>query len=346
VTSPDERHLYVANNGSDSISAYALDPVTGAATPLAGSPFLLSSDVAPFASAFAPSGRFLYVGCQDSIQVFSVAATGALTDAPTLKVAISGRRSGDLLMHPSGRFLYVADSGNGVVKTYGVDKATGALTPGADVASAGGPVGMTFDRAAIHLVTRGSATDSANNAALNVFAIDAYSGALSLTSHFEGSDATNSNYPNLPFVRGLDSGHHALAFSRQPGLDIIYNAYVNEPMQTSTSMSAYWLDVASGSMPANIVDWDVGRGPVPFDPMASWIGPIYVDMWGSAGDSVVFDRSGKILILTGTNGVGDFMIYPVSPQGSLGGGMIGDYTQTTGSPGDMATHAIFTGTLQ
>jgi sugar lactone lactonase YvrE len=343
VTSPDERHLYVANNGGDSISAYALDAVTGAATPVAGSPFLLSSDVKPFASAFATSGKFLYVACLDSIQVFSVAATGVLTDVPSLKVTVSGRTSGDLLMHPSGKFLYAADSGNDLIRTYGVDLATGALTPKPDVASAGGPVGMTFDRAAIHLVTRGSATDpTGNNAALNVFAIDPYTGALSLSSHFEGFDAVDYN---MPFVRGSDNGHHGLAFSRQPGLDIIYNAYLDEPVWPS-SMSAYWLDVATGSMPANHFDWDVGRGPVPYDPAISWAGPINVDLWGSSGDSVILDRSGRVLILTGANGVGDVMVYPVTPAGSLTPGPFSDYSQTTGSPGDMATHAVFTGTLQ
>jgi hypothetical protein len=325
------------------VSGYALDPASGAATPLAGSPF--ASDPGPFASAFAPSGKFLYLGCADSVQVFSVGAAGALTAVAAQRVAITGRGNGEVLMHPSGRFLYVADRGAGAIKTYAVDRATGALTLTSNVSVSGGPIGLTFDRAGATLVTRGAATDLANNASLEIYAVDAYSGAATLTQHFEGFDSVNFG---MPFVRGDDAGNHSLAFSRQPGLDIIYDAYQNENTWPS-SMSAYWLDMASGGLPAT--NWEVGRGPWPYDPMATWATPISTDFWGSAGASVVLDRSGTLQVLTAGLATGAFYIYPVSSAGQMMGGMMGDYStvsskQASDGQGDFPSHAVFTGTLQ
>jgi DNA-binding beta-propeller fold protein YncE len=341
VASPDEKFLYVANAGSASISAYAVNATTGALTAVSGSPFSIPSDTSPFASALHPSGKFLYVGCRDSIQVFAVAATtGALTAAPALKAVATGRVAGDVLLHPSGKFLFVADAGHGVVKTYAVDATTGALAFVADAPSAGTPTGMTLDRAGTFLFTRGAAVDAANNASLKTFAIDPFTGVLTASSSFEGFDAVTTNLPN---VRGTDGGHHGLAFSRQPGVDVLYDAYKDEVIWPS-SMSAYQIDLAGGGVAAT--GWDVGRGPVPYDPAVTFGGPIFIDFWGSAGDSVVLDRSGTALVLTSTYGIGRITFFPVTTDQSLVGSFIGDYAVDSGAPGDSPAHACFTGTFQ
>jgi 6-phosphogluconolactonase (cycloisomerase 2 family) len=341
VASPDEKFLYVANASSASVSAYAVNATTGALTAVPGSPFALPSDSSPFASAVHPSGKFLYVACQGSIQVLAIApAGGALTPAPTLKAAIPGRVAGDVVLHPSGKFLFVADAGHGVVKSYAVDAGTGALAFVADAPSAGAPTGIALDRAGTLLFTRGTAVNAANNASLNTFAIDPYTGVLTLASRFEGFDAVTTN---LPFVRGTDNGHHGLAFSRQPGLDVLYDAYASEVVWPSC-MSAYQIDLAGRGVAAT--GWDVGRGPVPYDPATTFGGPIFVDFWGSSGDSVVLDRSGTALVLTSSFGIGRINFYPVTADGSLLGSFIGDYGADSGAPGDLPAHAAFTGTFQ
>ena len=50
---------YVTNSNSNNISAYSVDPITGALTPVAGSPFAAGSE--PNSVGIHPSGRFLYV---------------------------------------------------------------------------------------------------------------------------------------------------------------------------------------------------------------------------------------------------------------------------------------------
>ena len=77
---PLDNFIYVANQGSDNISAFALDATTGAQTPLAGSPFAAAD--APSAVAVDPTGSFLTVANAGAgnVSVFAIdATTGALS---------------------------------------------------------------------------------------------------------------------------------------------------------------------------------------------------------------------------------------------------------------------------
>jgi hypothetical protein len=56
---PDGRFLYVPNAGKDTVSQFAIDPLSGALTPL--SPATIAVDSKPEGAAMAPDGRSLYV---------------------------------------------------------------------------------------------------------------------------------------------------------------------------------------------------------------------------------------------------------------------------------------------
>ena len=71
---------YVANSGSNTVSAYSIDAPTGGLTEVAGSPF--ATGVAPLSVAVNPAGTFAYVANSGSstVSAYSInAATGALT---------------------------------------------------------------------------------------------------------------------------------------------------------------------------------------------------------------------------------------------------------------------------
>jgi 6-phosphogluconolactonase (cycloisomerase 2 family) len=79
---PAGKFLYagagVGGAPSSSISAYAIDPTTGALTPIAGSPLVVGPG--PVAVQIEPSGKFAYVKSSAGISAFSFdGATGALT---------------------------------------------------------------------------------------------------------------------------------------------------------------------------------------------------------------------------------------------------------------------------
>jgi 6-phosphogluconolactonase len=77
---PLDNFVYVANQGSNNISAFALEGTTGALTPLAGSPFAAGNQ--PSSVAIDPTGMFAYVvnTGAGTVSVYAIDATsGALT---------------------------------------------------------------------------------------------------------------------------------------------------------------------------------------------------------------------------------------------------------------------------
>jgi 6-phosphogluconolactonase (cycloisomerase 2 family) len=66
-TTNPPRFLYVANRGSNDVSGYTIDPVAGALTAIAGSPFAAGGN--PVAIAVDPTGAYVFVVNQLSATV-------------------------------------------------------------------------------------------------------------------------------------------------------------------------------------------------------------------------------------------------------------------------------------
>ena len=136
--------VYVANAGSDNVSAYTIDAASGALTPVAGSPFAAGSR--PAEVAVDPSGKFVYVANQGSnnVSAYTIDATsGALTPVAGSPFA-AGTAPVIVAVDPSGKFVYVTDQGSNNVSAYTIDAASGALTPvaGSPFAAGGNPAGV------------------------------------------------------------------------------------------------------------------------------------------------------------------------------------------------------------
>ena len=123
-----------------SISAFSVDPNTGALAPVPGSPFAVLAG--PAALIADLSGKFLYVASDlgnltptNDISAFAInPTTGALTPVPGSPF-VSGIAPLSLAVDSTDKFLYVADGGNGTdtnatnISVFSIDSTTGALTP-------------------------------------------------------------------------------------------------------------------------------------------------------------------------------------------------------------------------
>jgi 6-phosphogluconolactonase (cycloisomerase 2 family) len=134
---PIGRFAYVANRGDDTIGAYAIDRVTGALTPVPGSPFPENPTIKgefPWALAVDPTGKFVYVANYYAANIRGFAIdqnTGALAQVPGSPFAAGGIPRG-LTVDPAGRFVYVANGyrgSPGLVSAFTIDANSGALTP-------------------------------------------------------------------------------------------------------------------------------------------------------------------------------------------------------------------------
>lgn len=139
---PTGRFAYVGNFGDQQgenlpgdVSAYTIDPTTGALNGLAGSPFLRSSGA--YAVAVAPSGKFGYVlgaTASNQIAAFSInATTGVPTQAGSPFILGEATNLHSIVITPSGKFVYVVGGlttpTGGTIAAFSVNATTGALTP-------------------------------------------------------------------------------------------------------------------------------------------------------------------------------------------------------------------------
>lgn len=122
--------VYVANTGSDNVSAYSIDPSGGALKKVAGSPFKAGN--AAGAVAVDPTGKFAYVVNQNypkqhgHVYVYSInARTGALKFASYKKAGTSPYA---ITIYRSG-FVYVPNIYSNDVSAYTINETSGKLTP-------------------------------------------------------------------------------------------------------------------------------------------------------------------------------------------------------------------------
>ncbi len=165
--------------GSGKISAFEIDPESGALTVLAGSPF--AGAFQPTSLVAHPSGKYVYVTDMELFRGHYVAAsavdpsTGALTAVPggSAEVIFPGSAGIDSL----GRFIYVA--GNHNLYAFAIDHSSGALAgvPGSPFA-VGSPWSINVDPAGRFIYALIRDPESYLDSGLHAFAIDPASGAL------------------------------------------------------------------------------------------------------------------------------------------------------------------------
>lgn len=148
---PSGKFLYVALSNSNSVAAFAIDATTGALTTVAGSPFATAS--AQFTQTYeltiAPSGKFLYAFNfnGNTVAAFTIDPnSGALTTVAGSPFAVNPNAEGDLVVDPSGKYLYLT-IGFGppwAFDIFDIDPNTGAITPNPNspVAGSEAPLSM------------------------------------------------------------------------------------------------------------------------------------------------------------------------------------------------------------
>jgi 6-phosphogluconolactonase (cycloisomerase 2 family) len=118
------------------VAGYVQDGLTGALTPITGSPF--NSGDNPVGAVADPTGRFLYVAnfSGASIGMFSInGSTGALTPLSPGTIASPGGGSPiSLAVDGSGKFLFVALQGPITTAVFTIDPNTGVLSPASTAA--------------------------------------------------------------------------------------------------------------------------------------------------------------------------------------------------------------------
>jgi 6-phosphogluconolactonase len=133
---PTGNLVFVADLGTDKIFIYQLDPTSGVLTPHQIPSVSVAPGSGPRHFTFRPDGKFAYVinemAC--TITAFSYdPEKGKLTEVQTISTLpegtdLEGMSTAEVLVSPSGKFLYGSNRGHDSIVVFEIDQADGTLS--------------------------------------------------------------------------------------------------------------------------------------------------------------------------------------------------------------------------
>ena len=185
---PSGKFLYAPDLGLDQVLVYRIDAAAGTIAP-ATPPFAATpAGSGPRHIAISRDGKHAYVITEMvcTIEVFDRAASsGALTPVQSISTLPAGQAvekgmsTAEVLLHPSGKFLYGSNRGHDSLVVYGVDASTGKLTLVQHVPTGGKmPRAFNIDPSGTVLVVGNQNSDT-----VGTFKIDPAKGTLTATGH-------------------------------------------------------------------------------------------------------------------------------------------------------------------
>jgi 6-phosphogluconolactonase len=180
---PVGRFAFVADLGLDKVLIYKFDSAAGKLTPNDPPHASVAPGAGPRHFAFHPGGQFAYV-CNEihsTVTAFRYdTQAGKLTElhtTTTLPGEHKGNSTAEILVHPSGKFLYVSNRGHDSLAIFRIDNATGSLTAVGHQPTGGKtPRNFAIDPTGQWVLAENQSSDS-----IVAFKVDPESGKLSPT---------------------------------------------------------------------------------------------------------------------------------------------------------------------
>lgn len=183
---PSGKFAVVADLGLDEVLVYKFDAAKATLVPNVPPAAKVASGAGPRHFAFHPNGNFGYVINEmgNTVTAFAFdAAKGTLTtiqDVSTLPKDFKGSSfTAEVVMHPSGKFLYGSNRGHDSLAIFQIDSASGKLTPvGIEPTGGKTPRNFAIDPTGAFVLAENQGSNS-----IVVFKIDQTTGALKATGH-------------------------------------------------------------------------------------------------------------------------------------------------------------------
>lgn len=182
--SPDDSLLLSCDLGADRVFVYRHDARTGVIKPHAPAFVGLEPGAGPRHLALHPSGRYAYVITELSNTVAAFAwnaKAGTLRQMQTISTLPFGytatSNTAEIVVHPSGRFVYGSNRGHDSIASFAVNATDGRLTALGHTPTGGkAPRSFAIDPSGRWLIAANQSSDS-----LVTFAIDVKTGTLTPT---------------------------------------------------------------------------------------------------------------------------------------------------------------------
>lgn len=183
IPSPDNRFALTCDLGLDKVLAYPLDAVAAKLATNNSTFAAVAPGAGPRHHAFSVDGKFVYVinELKLTVSVFTYdAKTAAMAEVQTLStlpadyVATEKDSCAEIMVHPSGKFVYGSIRGHDSIAVFAADSKTGKLT----LVQNESTQGKTPRHFAIDPSGRWLLAENQNSDSVVVFSIDAASGKL------------------------------------------------------------------------------------------------------------------------------------------------------------------------
>ncbi len=131
---PANKFVFAADLGLDKVLIYRFDSTKGTLTPNDPPSVSVAPGSGPRHFAFHPSGKFAYVINEMALTMtaFSYDADkGVLKEVQTISTVPApqkGSSTAEVVVHPSGKFLYGSNRGQNTIAIFKIDEETGKLT--------------------------------------------------------------------------------------------------------------------------------------------------------------------------------------------------------------------------
>jgi 6-phosphogluconolactonase len=181
---PEYRHVLVPDLGLDKVLIYQFDPSGGKFRPNDFPYLVLPPGSGPRHMAFHPSGGYAYVLNERNSTMTACAydrEKGALQPLQTLSMLPSDFKepsaAAEVVVHPSGQFVYGSNRGHESIVSFAIDQASGMLSP-IEWTPIGGktPRHFNLDPTGSYLYAEGFDSDS-----IKIFGVDGATGRLTPT---------------------------------------------------------------------------------------------------------------------------------------------------------------------
>lgn len=181
---PTGRFALAADLGTDQLMIYRFDPAKGTLQPNNPAAHRFEGGAGPRHFTFHPKGQTAYVinELSNTISVLGYNADRglfrALQSLSTLPEGFKGQNTtAEVVVHPSGRFLYGSNRGHDSIAMFAIDPTTDQLTAlGQESTQGKQPRNFNIDPTGTYLLAANQGSDS-----VVVFRIDAQSGKLQAT---------------------------------------------------------------------------------------------------------------------------------------------------------------------
>ena len=181
---PAGKFVLTADLGLDKVLVYRFDPAAGKLDPNDPHAGVVAPGSGPRHFAFHPNGKFVYVinEMKSTLTAFTWDADrGAMKEVHTLSTLPEGftgnNSTAEVVVHPSGKFLYGSNRGHDSIACFSIDESTGRLTATGHESTQGKtPRNFNVDPTGQWLLAANQ-----NSGTVVVFRIDPQSGKLSAT---------------------------------------------------------------------------------------------------------------------------------------------------------------------